>query len=236
MEAEKDRKDLSEQHAKAEKLFSKLSVAEQAFIQPLLLLQVSRNSLYLQFVTSLKQLEKHYEGQYSLLDSQRRELLKNFKGFWLRALKNNSLCSSLVYEKDEKVLEFITDIQCITEDNSDNFTLDFFFSENPYISNEVLSKKYIMTNEDVMEQSIGTKIIWKDAEPEHEKGSFFKFFNNVTMPTPSDFEGMNESMEQELVDSVEQDFDIASEFKDEIIPKAVLFYFDTQCDPDLPSS
>ena len=101
-----------------------------------------------------------------------------------------------------------------------------------------------MTNSDVMEKSIGTEIRWKGENfltdgqtPEEQKakefGSFFKFFTGINMPNASELEDMDENKEQDLVESVEQDFDIASEFKDEIIPNAIFYYFDVKSELEI---
>lgn len=250
MDPDENSKDLVEQHTKALQILSKLPSEEQSIIQPLLQLQLSRNSLYLQFVSELRQLETRYEDQYTPLYSSRAEILKGFHGFWLKSIKNNSLCSSLIYEKDEKILNYLIDIKCTKDPASENFVLEFFFAENPYFENEMLRKKYVMAGEDVMEKGIGTEIRWKDEgstsemfpekesegdkkDSKKETGSFFKFFSDITMPTPQDLQDMNASIEQELVESVEQDYDIASEFRDEIIPNAVLYFFDARTEVDL---
>ena len=52
------------------------------------------------------------------------------------------------------------------------------------------------------------------------------------MPTPAEIEGMDESIEEEFIESAEQDFDIATEFRDEIVPNAILYYFGTKIDLD----
>ena len=250
MDSDKDAKVLAEQHIKAVQILSKLSSEEQSIIQPLLQLQLSKNSLYLQFTSDLRQLETHYDEQYIPLYSRRAELIKGFQGFWLKAIKNNPLCSSLIYEKDEKILNHLINIRCIKDPASEDFTLEFFFDENPYFENEVLRKRYVMANEDIMEKGIGTEILWrigsctseifpeKESEAdkkgcEKETESFFKFFTNIIMPTPQILQSMNASFEQELVESVEQDYDIASEFRDVIIPNAILYFFDTRTEVDL---
>ncbi|OMJ81194.1 hypothetical protein SteCoe_18370 [Stentor coeruleus] len=240
MENTKEGKDLEVQHKKAEDLLSRLSGDNLARASSLLDLQKARNILYMNFIKELKQLEEHYEDQYQPLYSQRAEILKTQKGFWLKTIKQNALTSSLVYTHDEEILQYLTDIKCLTDPDSDNFVLEFIFTENPFIENDILRKKYVMTNADVMEKSIGTEIVWKNRSGEDEEmrkkqlndGSFFKFFNNINMPNAAELEGLNDSMEQELVDNVEQDFDIASEFKDEIIPNAVLYYLGSRCDDD----
>ena len=231
----KESKDLVLIHQQAEAHVSALPAEEQAPLLSMLSLQSQRNSLYLQFTKELKTLEHSYNTEYTSLYSQRAEYLKSFKGFWLKVLQNSSLCSSLIYEKDIKVLHYLMDIKYLTDPDSDNFVIEFYFDQNPYFENQVLRKKYIMTNPDVMERGIGTDIIWKELEGAAEvkqESSFFQYFKSINMPTPAELEGLDEDDERELVDNVEQDYDIGTEFKDEIVPNAILHYFSSADESD----
>jgi hypothetical protein len=231
----KEAKELQLHHQKAEAKVQSLPPEERAQFSSLLSLQSNYNSLYLSFVKDLKSLEQSYEVQYCSINSQRAEHLKTFRGFWLKVMKNSPLCSSLLYEKDYKALEYLMDIKCLTDPDSDNFAIEFFFDENPYFENSVLRKKYIMANEDVMEKGLGTDILWKgsfEQEWKNDSGSFFKYFKTINMPTPAELEGLAEEDEQELVENVEQDYDIGCEFKDEIVPNAILHYFGSDYDSD----
>lgn len=231
----KESKDLAENHQKAMALVSALPSDVQTPLLSLLSLQLQRNTLYLQFTKELKSLESFYDTEYTSLYSQRAEYLKSYKGFWLKVLQNSPLCSSLIYEKDIKALEYLMDIKCLTDPDSDNFVIEFYFDQNPYFENQVLRKKYIMTNSDVMEKGIGTDIIWKELEGAAEvkdQSTFFNYFKSINMPTPAEFQGMDEDLERELVENVEQDYDIGVEFKDEIVPNAVLHYFSFSADSD----
>jgi Nucleosome assembly protein (NAP) len=244
MEQNKDSKHLAAQHSKAQEYLLGIHEPMRQYLKSMLDLQETRNATYLQFVAELKQLENRYEDQYNALYSQRAELLKCYHGFWLNAIKNNSLCSSMVYPKDEQLLYYLIDIKLITDPDSDNFVLEFYFDSNSYIENDVLRKKYIMTNTDVMEKAIGYEIKWKNENLTQEvilddqglpkdlkkAESFFSFFNSISLPTPAELENMDEESKQDLIETFENDFDIASEFKDEIIPNAILYYFSTKSD------
>lgn len=54
--------------------------------------------------------------------------------------------------------------------------------------------------------------------------SFFNFFNDVTLPDMQELEHMDEISEKALCSSMEHDFDLACEFRDEIVPNAVYHY------------
>lgn len=233
-----DSQELKAQHKKAEEELSKLPQHEKQKIQPILELQMQRNVLYNQFLVELRALEYKYDQNYSPLYSQRAELLKTFSGFWLNAMKNNPLISSMVFEQDYELLKHITDIRLITEENSSNFTIEFHFRENQFIHNQVLSKKYILTDDDTVKAGEGTEIKWKGANltqkvkktKKRGKGkkvgtkveevpSFFLFFKSVS----EDDEDEDEE-EDGFGDSLEDDFEIGREFRDELIPNGILYY------------
>jgi hypothetical protein len=50
-------------------------------------------------------------------------------------------------------MEAMTDIKCEYNDTYVSFTLSFFFSENPYFSNEVLTKTYTVSPDLLDEKS-----------------------------------------------------------------------------------
>jgi len=49
----------------------------------------------------------------------------------------------------------------VTDSDSDNFTFEFYFSKNPFFENALLTKKYIMHSEEMMESAEGSTIQWK---------------------------------------------------------------------------
>lgn len=246
--------ELRQQEQKAEELIFGLSEEEKLLAVPLLEIQKQRNTLYINYLAELRSLQEKYDQLYKPLYEQRKSFLANVPGFWFKALKNNTMSSTFVYEHDEELLQFLIDIKYTRQPNSDNFSLEFEFAENPMIDNKVLKKDYFMANEDVMEKAIGTEIVWKGPNltqqikqskkkgkkvknsPENQvenRPSFFNFFKNVTMPGPQDLENMDEAVESELVESFEEDFDLAMEFKEEIIPNAVLFYLSIRDHEDI---
>lgn len=63
--------------------------------------------------------------------------------FWLTTLRNHAGINELITERDEKALEFLTDIkyQHLTGDKM-GFKLLFEFAENPYFTEKCLEKTY----------------------------------------------------------------------------------------------
>lgn len=234
-----DSQDLKAQHKKAEEELSKLPQYEKQKIQPILELQQQRNSLYSQYLIELRALEYKYDQDYSPLYSQRAEILKTFPGFWLNAMRNNPLVASMIFDQDYELLKNLTEIKLITEENSGNFTLEFHFKENQFIHNQVLSKKYVLTDDDAVKAGEGTEIKWKGANltqkvkktKKRGKGkksgtkveevpSFFLFFKSMS----EDDDEEEDEDEDGFGDTLEDDFEIGREFRDELIPNAILYY------------
>jgi nucleosome assembly protein 1-like 1 len=234
-----DSHELRVQERKAEEELSKLAETEKVVLAPVLELQKQRNTLFLQFLDDLRKLEFKYDSQYSPLYTQRSEIVKTTAEFWLKAMRNNSVIAAMIFDQDFELLKHLVDIRHISEENSDNFTIEFHFTENPIMHNTVLSKKYIMGDNDDPKKGEGTEIKWKGAsltqkiKKTKKKGknkkvttkveeipSFFLFFKTVS----DEDEGDEEDDEDEMGDALEDDYETACEFRDELIPNAVYYY------------
>jgi len=72
---------------------------------------------------------------------------KGIPKFWMYALKNaNEDClMGMLEAHDEPVLEYLNDITVdLKQPNNTGFTLNFLFAENPFFSNSVLTKEYVL--------------------------------------------------------------------------------------------
>ncbi|XP_026685777.1 nucleosome assembly protein 1-like 1 [Diaphorina citri] len=66
-------------------------------------------------------------------------------GFWLTVFHNVSMLSDMVQVYDEPILKHLLDVRVIIlEKDPMGFVLEFHFSKNPYFSNTLLTKEYIM--------------------------------------------------------------------------------------------
>lgn len=73
------------------------------------------------------------------------ENTKGIPKFWMYTLKNvnEESLQALIEPHDEPVLEYLNDITVqINEPNNSGFTLKFHFGENPFFTNQVLTKVY----------------------------------------------------------------------------------------------
>ncbi|KAH0865975.1 hypothetical protein HID58_083186 [Brassica napus] len=155
---------------------------------------------------------------------------KGVPDFWLIALKNNEITAEEITERDEGALKYLKDIKWNKVEEPKGFKLEFFFDENPYFKNTLLTKTYHMIDEDepILEKAIGTEIEWypgkcltqkilkkkpkkgsKNTKPitkTEECESFFNFFNPPQVPEDED--DLDEELAEELQGRMEQDYDI----------------------------
>uniref|UniRef100_A0A2P2M099 Nucleosome assembly family protein n=1 Tax=Rhizophora mucronata TaxID=61149 RepID=A0A2P2M099_RHIMU len=171
---------------------------------------------------------------------------KGVPDFWLTALKNNEVLAEEITERDDEALKYLKDIKWYRIEEPKGFKLEFFFDQNPYFKNSVLTKTYHMIDEDepILEKAIGTEIEWypgkcltqKLLKKKPKKGSknaktrtkieecesFFNFFSPPEVP--EDDKDLDDETAEELQNQMEQDYDIASTIRDKIIPHAVSWF------------
>ncbi|KAG5390045.1 hypothetical protein IGI04_031586 [Brassica rapa subsp. trilocularis] len=85
---------------------------------------------------------------------------KGVPSFWLTALQNNEVTSEEVTEHDEEALKYLKDIKWCKTEEPKGFKLEFLFDSNPFFINNVLTKSYLVIDEDepLIEKAIGTEI------------------------------------------------------------------------------
>ena len=98
---------------------------------------------------------------------------KGIPSFWLTIFKNIELMEEAVKEHDEPLLDHLEDIKVVYADNKGlDFTLEFHFSDNEFITNKVLTKSYVVEckvdendpfsfDGPSIVQTTGCKIDWK---------------------------------------------------------------------------
>ncbi|CAI2377320.1 unnamed protein product [Moneuplotes crassus] len=164
---------------------------------------------------------------------------KGIPSFWLNVMKHSTMASSLILRNDENLLKDLYDIEYIPQQESGDFVLKFHFNPNSYMSNTVLTKRYIMEDDSKIKQIDSTKICWKDGMDLTEKPkpsdtseydydeteSFFKFFKSKEPCELNEDEGDLNSDDEAKLNTLEEDYDIAVEIKSELIPNALEYYF-----------
>ncbi|KAH9322022.1 hypothetical protein KI387_016661, partial [Taxus chinensis] len=187
--------------------------------------------------------EKEEESKKETSDAE-----KGVPEFWLTAMKNNEILAIQITERDEGALKFLKEIQCSrleSDKDEKGFKLEFFFNENLYFKNSVLTKIYYMEdeNEPILERATGTEIDWlpgknltrkvmkkkpkkgaKSAKPVtkiEQCASFFNFFDPPKVPEDDD---VDEDAAEEFQNVMERDYEIGSTIKDKLIPHAVSWF------------
>lgn len=170
---------------------------------------------------------------------------KGVPEFWLTAMKTNEIVGMQITERDEAALKHVTDIKSSNLEDNKGFKLDFYFEENPYFKNTMLSKTYHMIDDDepILERAVGTEIEWaagknltqkvmkkkpkkgaKNTKPVTKTEQCESFFNFFTPPQVPEEEDIDQDTAEQLQDSMEQDYDIGSTIRDKIIPHAVSWF------------
>jgi hypothetical protein len=179
-------------------------------------------------------------------------------GFWRIAMENSSLLREAIAKHDIECLDYLVDIQHRILPSADGgmdsdetqkvgFAIDFIFdaANNPFFSNSILTKEYIILSmfdstisEPVLRKINGTKINWYDGKDlthklvkQRKKGtsqtrmvlkprvSFFNFFD---APTMEDIESEEEYTER--CDIFDLDLEMALIIREKTIPRAIRHY------------
>jgi len=176
------------------------------------------------------------------------EGVKGLPKFWLHVLKNanDEVLMGLIEPHDEEVLTYMTDVTVSLR--ADGFMLHFHFKENPYFTNQVLTKDYtyrdgpdpkapLMYNGPEIVSTKGCSIDWKEGKNltklsakaetiakadkpcEPESVTADSFFDFFEPPI---IEDCREDLEDEAALAV--DFEVGFAIKEKIIPRAVLYF------------
>ncbi|KAK2084524.1 hypothetical protein P7K49_037557 [Saguinus oedipus] len=87
--------------------------------------------------------------------------------FWVTFV-NHPQVSALLVEEDEDALHYLTRVEVIKfEDSKSGYGIDFYFDENPYFENKVLSKEF-HPNESGDPSSKSTEVKWKSGKDDDD--------------------------------------------------------------------
>jgi nucleosome assembly protein 1-like 1 len=181
---------------------------------------------------------------------------KGVPDFWYKCLEN---CQDImINDKDKNILKKLKNIKCNTEENG-NFTLEFVFEPNDYFSNEVLKREYILDEDYDIKEIKSDEVQWKSDEvnptieikqkkvknkrtkqiktvqKKEKVPSFFSSFKNfVKKDDKEKDEEKDDDEDDEGGDemTIEDEYDQALQFKEEIIPYAIEYYLGIADDED----
>ncbi|CAD7674880.1 unnamed protein product [Nyctereutes procyonoides] len=93
--------------------------------------------------------ENKYNKLHQPFFQKRSELIAKIPNFWVTTLVNHPQESALLGEEDEEALHYLTRVQVIEfEDIKSGYRIDFYFDENPYFENKILSKEFHLNESD----------------------------------------------------------------------------------------
>ena len=168
--------------------------------------------------------------------------------FWYKCIEN---CQDIMLnDKDKPVLKCLKEIKCISKENG-NFTLEFHFEPNDYFKNIVLKREFILDEEFDIKEIKSDEIFWKndqvnptiELQTKKMKNKRTKYVKTVTkkVKVPSFFssfknfkkgdkkkdeESEDDDEEDEGEDklTIEDEYDLGLQIKEEIIPYAIEYY------------
>ncbi|CAI2375087.1 unnamed protein product [Moneuplotes crassus] len=168
-------------------------------------------------------------------------------GFWLKVLKAHTLVRDYIKKHDEPILKHLANITGEHFPDRCGYELVFTFSENEYMTNTELRKVYHMIDERILEKVESSSINWREGKDPTKKmvkkkqknkktgavrtvmkkgdqASFFTFFKSITMPPNEEMDAMPKEEQDELTTKLDEDFDLANDIINELIPEALEFY------------
>lgn len=101
---------------------------------------------------------------------------KGIKNFWLETLQSFRITSEIIQDYDEEILGYLQDVQVKLFDKKPyGYTLEFYFAENPFLSDKMLTKTYTLKTEvdpkdpfaydgPDLETAVGCTINWKEGK------------------------------------------------------------------------
>lgn len=172
---------------------------------------------------------------------------KGIPDFWFKVFEN---CPDYeINEKDSEILKKLKNVECVLEQNG-NFKLVYTFYPNDYFSNTTITRDFILDADFDISEITCDVIDWKSDEmnptikivektmknkktgkikkvkKKEANPSFFSSFKNFKKKETENKkkdEEEDESEEDEEAD-INDEYDLAMELKDEIIPYAIEYY------------
>ncbi|KAM9068543.1 protein SET-like [Sarcophilus harrisii] len=108
--------------------------------------------------------EQSYSQLRQPFFQKRSEWIARIPDFWVTTLVSHPQMSSLLGDEDEEALRHLTRIDVIEfEDVKSGYRIDFYFGENPYFENKVISKEFRLEEGGDL-ASKATEIHWKSGK------------------------------------------------------------------------
>ncbi|XP_022365564.1 protein SET-like [Enhydra lutris kenyoni] len=93
--------------------------------------------------SEILKVEQKYNKLRQPFFQKRSEWIAKIPNFWVTTFVNHPLVSALLGEEDEEMLHYLIRVEVTElEDIKSGYRIDFYFDENPYFENKVLSKEF----------------------------------------------------------------------------------------------
>jgi len=198
--------------------------------------------------------ETEEKGKVAVKPEKVEEDVTGIPVFWLTALKNCASVARIITTEDEEGLKYLHDIQSTAlEGDKQGFVLSFHFKENPFFTNNVLTKTYYLVDDEpsgdlIFDHVEATKIDWKAGKnltvklvtkKQKTKASRGRkpqvrtktveepcdsFFRFFSPPVVEDEHEIDDEEQDDLDAALEEDFQVGCLFKDRLIRQAVLWF------------
>jgi len=174
---------------------------------------------------------------------------KGVPEFWYHVLNNVAQISDLIHEQDVPILKHLQDITVDVHTEPNGFTLNFHFGSNDHFTNSVLTKYYELqiapTEDEIFDyegpmvvSTKGCQIDWKEnmnvtkkvIKKKQKKGSGAGRFITKTVRADSFFNFFDpvaetlKDLDETTAETLRNDFEIGQLIRDQVIPRAVLFF------------
>lgn len=247
--------DLSD--AALEKLLPELTDDRDAMtsLKELRDLQLGHNEVFKEYLLEKQKLEESFERRFAPYFTQRRdELAKgNVSDFWARCMDNCELLANNITEKDALAMQYLDDVSCETVTSemvkagtapeglfAGSYILRFKFRANPFFSNAVLTKTYVLESFDDYPEARGCKVNWKAGKnltvrvfrKKAKNGkvltktemadSFFNFFS------PPDGVADADEANSDIENVIEADVELGEAIRSDLIPRALYYFLDIE--------
>lgn len=117
---------------------------------------------------------------HGIIDIERMEHgTRGWPGFWLHALLGCTATRLWVSEEDFDVLYHLRDVRVElfeSNENAESFEISFFFTENPYFSNQRLWRRFNFGRDAIESES--SEISWDKMELSESYSGFFDLFDS----------------------------------------------------------
>lgn len=106
--------------------------------------------------------EQKYNSLRKPFFAKRNEIIKRIPSFWVTAIVNHPQISGILEEEEEECLQFMEKLEVEEfEDIKSGYRIHFYFDENPYFDNKVLTKEFNLGSSGETPVSTSTAIKWK---------------------------------------------------------------------------